>query len=113
VDWTILQLRLRAIECVYYRVAQGTKKYVAEEEVAKAFGRDVTTIRSWERRLKADFGDAEVAERLEFARNDAVRLPNAEDGDVWHRRYDKEGLGYYAEQHKFEMKKRARPSSKT
>jgi hypothetical protein len=109
VDWTILQLRLRAIECVYYRVAQGTKKYVAEEEVAKAFDRDVTTIRSWERRLKTDFGDAEVAERLEFARNHAAR--NTKGTDVWQTRYDKKGLERYAQQHKVEMKRRSGPPS--
>ena len=39
-------------------------------EVAKAFDRDVKTLRSWERRLKAEFGDVEVVQQLEIARDD-------------------------------------------
>jgi len=111
VDWTILQLRLRAIECIYYRVGQGMKKYVAEEEVAKAFDKDPTTIRSWERRLKSDFGVAEVAQRLELARNVGVHLRNANDRDRAGQ-YDQKALEYCAGQHKVEMKKGARPLSR-
>lgn len=113
VDWTILQLRLRAIECIYYRVGQGMKKYVAEEEVAKAFDKDPTTIRSWERRLKSDFGVAEVARRLELAQDAGVHLRNASDRDRSEdTRYDQKFLEYCARQHTAEMRKGARPPSR-
>jgi hypothetical protein len=92
-----------------FRVGQGMKKYVAEEEVAKAFDKDPTTIRSWERRLKSDFGVAEVARRLELARNYGVHLRNANDPDT---RYGQKGLEYCARHHKVEMKKGARPPSR-
>lgn len=105
VNWTILQLQWKAIECVHYRVAgvagvaEPMKKNAAEAEVAKAFGRGINTIRTWERRLRKEFGEIEFAQRLESAQSWAAML-------------DQDFLEFFAEQYKTEVRKRAgRPSA--
>jgi hypothetical protein len=45
INWTILQLQLRAIAAVKYREARGAKKFIALEEVAEAFGVSPNTVR--------------------------------------------------------------------
>ena len=93
----MLQLQMRAIECVAYRVAGGMKKHVAQEEVATVFGKDTTTLRSWEQRLKKEFGDDEVKQRLEVAANEGLRTRNSEDrASSWQTRYDQNSLKSYA-----------------
>ena len=67
VNWSILQLQLRAIAFVRYREANGVKKYKALEEVAKAFGVSVDTLRTWERRLRNEISQAEIAHQLAIA----------------------------------------------
>lgn len=56
VNWTILQLQWRAISYVKNVRARGIKKFKALEEVAGAFGVSVDTVRTWEQRLRSEFG---------------------------------------------------------
>jgi DNA-binding transcriptional regulator YiaG len=67
VNWTILQLQLKAITFVKYREALGMKKFKALEDVAGAFGVSVNTVRSWEPRLRTEFGPIEITNRLAAA----------------------------------------------
>jgi DNA-binding transcriptional regulator YiaG len=63
VNLSILHLQLRAIRLVHGREARGIKKFKALEEVARAFCVSVNTVRSWERRLRTEFGPIEIAHR--------------------------------------------------
>jgi hypothetical protein len=78
VNWTILQLQLRAVEHVKYREARGIKKFKAQEEVAGAFGVSVNTLRTWETRLRSEFGHIEVAGRLAVAEEIGINETDAE-----------------------------------
>jgi hypothetical protein len=64
VNWTILRLQMRAITLVKQRETRGMKKFKALQEVAGAFGVSVDTIRTWERRLRTEFGHSEFAYAL-------------------------------------------------
>ena len=72
VNWTILRLQLRAITLVKQRETRGMKKFKALQEVAGAFGVSVHTIRTWERRLRTEFGHSEVANALATADFDLI-----------------------------------------
>jgi hypothetical protein len=63
-----LKIQLNALAFVEYRVMHGTLKSRALEDVANLLGVSAFTIRSWEQRLKTEFGDLEVARTLSFAR---------------------------------------------
>jgi DNA-binding transcriptional regulator YiaG len=67
VNWTILRLQMRAITLVKKRETHGMKKFKALQEVADAFGVSVDTVRTWERRLRSEFGNSEVPNVLENA----------------------------------------------
>lgn len=69
VNLTELKVQLRAIAFVEYRVACGHKKYEAQKRVANALNVDPSTIRSWEYRLREDFGHLEVSRTCAFAYN--------------------------------------------
>jgi hypothetical protein len=75
VNWTILQLQLKAIGFVKYREARGIKKFKALEEVAGAFGVSVHTLRTWETRLRNEFGQAEVAHQRAIAEEKGTSEP--------------------------------------
>ena len=66
-----LKLQLRALAFVEYRVALGQKKYEAQEIVAAAFGVDHQTIRTWEKRLREEFGRLQIERTISFAQNTA------------------------------------------
>jgi len=91
-----LKIQLKARAIIEYRVAYGTKKYKAQEDVAISLGVSVFTIQSWEQRLKTKFGDLEVARTLSFARIAASNEINAQRrnfaGDVGE---DKTRPGYH------------------
>jgi hypothetical protein len=69
VDLTTLKLQMRALQFVEYRHGRGMKKFKAQEEVSGALGVSAETIRSWEKRLRAEFGQLEVTRTLSFAYN--------------------------------------------
>jgi hypothetical protein len=102
VNWTILQLQLRAVEAVKSREARGVKKFKAQQEVAEAFGVSVDTVRSWEMRLRDELGQIEVASRLagvaEIAKNET---------DAEQLRYIQE----FAQQYKAAVNKRAKKAA--
>jgi hypothetical protein len=56
VNWTVLHLQMRAIAYVNNREMNGIKKYKALEEVAGALGVGVDAVRTWEQRLRTEFG---------------------------------------------------------
>ena len=115
VNWTILQLQLKAIELVKYREASGIKKFKALEEVAGAFGVSVNTLRTWEARLRSEFGQPKVAQGLASAEK-----LGKDESDAKHpassslSAYGQESLNEFARQHKVAMArkgaKRASPS---
>jgi hypothetical protein len=72
VNWTILQLQLRAIGLVSYRQGRGIRKLKALQEAAEAFGVSVDTLRAWETRLRTEFGSTEVSKRLAGAKEAGV-----------------------------------------
>ena len=67
VDWTILRLQMRAITLVKQRQTNGMKKFIALQEVGYAFGVSAATVRTWERRLRTEFGHSDVANALATA----------------------------------------------
>jgi hypothetical protein len=67
----VRRLELRAIAFVEYRYERGLRKYKAQEQVAGALGVQKETIKSWEHRLRAEFGDLAVSRTISFARNAA------------------------------------------
>jgi len=71
------RLMLRAIALVAYRRARGFTKEAALAEVADALSLSPDTIGSWERRLRNEFGDLEVARTIAFARNHALWMNEA------------------------------------
>jgi hypothetical protein len=81
VNWTILRSQLRALELVKYREGRGLKKFKAQEEVARALGVSVDTLRAWETRLKADFNHREIAHRLEMAESLGKMHSDSQDPD--------------------------------
>ena len=64
-----LRLQLEALGFVEYRVGTGYKKQKAQEDVAVVFGVATETIRTWEKRLRDEFGRLEVSRTLWFAKN--------------------------------------------
>ena len=115
VNWTILQLQLKAIEFVKYREARGIKKFKALEEVAEAFGVSVDTLRTWEARLRSEFGQPKVAQGLAWAEKlgkdeSDAKHPASSSKSI----YGQESLNNFALQHKVAMArkgaKRASPS---
>ena len=103
VDWTILQLQLKAIGLVSYRQGRGVKKLKALQEVAEAFGVSVDTLRAWETRLRTEFGRIEVSERLAFAKEAGV---NGQDTSYGHR-----SLQEWSRQYRVALNKRAKRAS--
>lgn len=88
------RLELQAIGFVEYRATRGIKKYVALGEVADALGVSSDTIRSWEHRLRREFGNLAVSRTITFARNAASHV----EGD-WVRRYGPDALRVLAERY--------------
>jgi len=66
------RLELRAIGLVEYRFKRGARKYAAQKQVADALGVGFNTIKSWEFRLRTEFGDLAVSNTISFARNAAL-----------------------------------------
>jgi hypothetical protein len=64
VNWTILRLQMRAIVLVKQGETRGMDRDDALQEVAGALCVGVNTIRSWERRLRIEFGHSEVENAL-------------------------------------------------
>jgi hypothetical protein len=71
------RMRLEAISFIAYRTARGKTKISALREVAAAFGQDVETIRSWEKRLRDDLGTLAVARAISNAKATAFREEQA------------------------------------
>lgn len=78
VNWTILQLQRRAITFVKGLQARGIKKFKALQEVAGALGVSVDTVRTWEPRLRTEFGHMAIAE------SDPQQRPSSGPGDFEH-----------------------------
>jgi hypothetical protein len=108
---TELTLQLRAVAIVEYRRTRRPGKSRALKEVASALGVSVDTIRSWEPRLRAEFGALEVDRGLSFARNAAsnenhaerqtYKLGRATDGfGRWESQYGDQALEMLAESYK-------------
>lgn len=97
VNWSILRSQLMAIALVKYREARGIKKFKALEEVAEAFAVSVSTLRSWEMRLKADFSRSEIAHRLAIAEKIGKDQSNTGDQDLL---YGRDGLQAFGRQYK-------------
>jgi hypothetical protein len=76
VNWTMLNLQMKALSFIDYRVGRGMKKEFAQKEVAEAFGVGVDAVRSWEHRLKDEFGDDAFAFR-ETGKKQGVRNSEA------------------------------------
>ena len=75
-------LRLRALESVEYFVARGYSRTAAQQKVGDAFGRDLETVRDWQKNVRSRLGDLEVARRLAFARNGGLNAEAAKrDGN--------------------------------
>jgi hypothetical protein len=99
---TVRRLELRAVGFVEYRRTRFGNKARALQDVASALGVGVETIRSWERRLRREFGDLEVLRTLSFAHNSATNEDDAQrrgdKGDVnarpglWDARYGVDAL---------------------
>jgi len=114
INWTILQLQLKAIALVKYREARGIKKFKALQEVAGAFGVSVNTVRTWEPRLRTELGHIEVAHRLAIAKEVGIN-----ESDDQHRAssgpevlYGQEGLQEFARQYRVAIaSKRAKRAS--
>jgi hypothetical protein len=67
-----LRLQLRALGFVEYKVALGDARNAAQDAVSDAFGVSSDTLRTWEKRLPAEFGHLE----LEHARSLARKATN-------------------------------------
>jgi DNA-binding transcriptional regulator YiaG len=102
VNWTILQLQLRAVEAVKFREARGIKKFKAQQEVAEAFGVSVDTVRSWEMRLRDELGQFKVASRLAV-----VAKIGKNETDAEQHRY----LQEFAQQYKAAINKKAQKAA--
>jgi hypothetical protein len=75
VNWTIVHLQRRAIARVeIIRRARGIEKSKALEEVAGAFGAEVETVRSWEKRLRTEFGAFAVKAKNNDSHHDPADL---------------------------------------
>ena len=72
-----LRAQLRAVEFVAFRKGLGVKKYVAIGEICSAFGIGEEGYRSWEKRLRQDLGNLEVARAISFASNAAANVQEA------------------------------------
>lgn len=77
VNWTMLQLQMKALSFVNSHMGRGMKKEYARKEVAKAFGIGVDAVRSWEHRLKVEFGNDVVAYIQETGKEHGVRISQA------------------------------------
>jgi len=78
-DWTELRLQLRAIEMVAYRHELGLRKSEAQRIVGAALSASPHTLRSWEQRLKNEFGSLEIERRIAIARNHASWVAHARE----------------------------------
>jgi transposase len=108
----VFKLELRAIGFVEYRRVRGGNKSKAQDQVANALGVSVETIKSWERRLRKNFGDLEVARTISFACNSArsedAAQRAADKGEpraksmsgTWEVRYGADALRKLAKQYK-------------
>jgi DNA-binding transcriptional regulator YiaG len=109
---TVHKLELQAIAFVEYRRERGGNKSKAQKQVANALGVSVETLKSWEHRLRKDFGDLEIERTISFACNsarneDATQLA-ADGGDAgaksrigtWERSYGADALQKLAKQYK-------------
>ena len=77
VNWTMLNLQMKALSFIASRVGRGMKKEFAQKEVAEAFGVGVDAVRSWEHRLKDEFGDDAVVSIQETGKERGVRISEA------------------------------------
>jgi len=117
---TALNMQLRAVAFVEYRVARGNyargKKKAALDEVASALGVADRTIQSWERRL----GKLAIARIKSFAANDQAesaiqaRLPKEAIDRIgnWKPAYGDEALQELAKDYKEWLKQHKAESSK-
>jgi hypothetical protein len=76
-DLTILRLQLSAIGMVAYRHKLGRLKKDAVAEVAGVLNVGSNTLRSWETRLRSEFGRLEVDRTISFAENHASWINDA------------------------------------
>lgn len=67
-----LNFQLTALTFVQFKHSSGTKKYVAQNQVADAFGVGQEALRSWESRIRDGLGGMIVSDRLSKAKSDAV-----------------------------------------
>jgi len=67
------RMRLKAISLIAYRTGRGRTKISAIQEIANAFGKDVETIRSWEKRLRDDLGTLDVVHAIATAKAFGMR----------------------------------------
>ena len=60
-------LRLSALESVEYFAARGYSRMAAQQKVGDAFGRDLETVRDWQKNVRSRLGDFKVARCLALA----------------------------------------------
>ena len=64
-----MMLQLQALAFIEYRFARGTKRVIAQEEVADAYGCAPATVRSWGPTLRKNIDRLKIASFIAFARN--------------------------------------------
>jgi hypothetical protein len=74
----VRRLELRAIAFVEYRYRRGIRKFKAQQQVGDALGVEKDTIKSWEFRLRTDFGDLAVSRIISLACNAAENEDHAQ-----------------------------------
>ena len=72
------RLQLAALAYVEYQKARGRMKFVAEKEVAEAYGYNSETVKGWKRALRLNLGNLYVASQLTYARNAGSNAEAAE-----------------------------------
>jgi DNA-binding transcriptional regulator YiaG len=73
----VRKLELRAIGLIEYRYTRGGQKLKVLEQVARMLGVAVETVRSWELRLRKEFGNLAVSRTISFAHNAALNEKKA------------------------------------
>ena len=108
-----MRLEIKALAMVEYRFRRGTKKYVAQEQVANALHVNGETLRGWEYKLRNDpaIGGLEVARGLAFAGNAASHGPGSDNFSHFESQYGEEALRELGVQYRRRPSRRRRVRS--